>query len=125
MKTDISMPVSALNQFYTTATKAIHNIDPTVRICGYGHLGDGNLHFNVIERDGGDPDWASKRQALTDCLYAALAEVNGSISAEHGIGKLKTTQLETVKDPVALKLMHQVKQIFDTNNLLNPGVVLK
>ena len=125
VNTDISMPVSSLETFYTEATKAVHAIDDTVRICGYGHLGDGNLHFNLIEREGGDPDWAEKRPIFTKILYEVLSKVHGSISAEHGIGRLKVDQLETVKDTVALQMMRQIKTSFDPKSLLNPGVVLK
>ena len=125
VNTDISMPVSSLETFYTEATKAVHAIDDTVRICGYGHLGDGNLHFNLIEREGGDPDWAEKRPILTKILYEVLSKVHGSISAEHGIGRLKVDQLETVKDTVALQVMRQIKASFDPKSLLNPGVILK
>lgn len=125
VNTDISMPVSSLDAFYRMATQAVHDIDPTIRICGYGHLGDGNLHFNLIERAGGDPDWAAKRPLITDALYKVLAEVEGSISAEHGIGRLKAAQLETVKDPVALTMMRSIKNSFDPKNLLNPGVILR
>ena len=125
VNTDISMAVSSLEVFYKRATAAIHEIDDTVRICGYGHLGDGNLHFNLIEREGGDPDWAEKRPILTDRLYEVLADVNGSISAEHGIGRLKAEQLTTVKDNTALQIMRKLKQSFDPDNLLNPGVVLR
>ena len=124
VNTDISMPVSSLDSFYRNAIAAVHAYDPQVRICGYGHLGDGNLHFNLIEPEGGDPDWAAKRPVLTDILYQQLAEVDGSISAEHGIGQMKVQQLQQVKDPVALSMMRQIKSGFDPHSLLNPGKIL-
>ena len=124
VNTDISVAVSDIGRFYADASRRVKEIDPTVRICGYGHLGDGNIHFNVIEREGGDEGWAQKRGAIFDAIYEALYDCNGSISAEHGIGVMKAEQLKLVKDPVALEAMHMVKTAFDPKGLLNPGKVL-
>ena len=106
------------------ASDNVKAIDPDIRICGYGHLGDGNVHFNVVERLGGDPSWAQKRGALFDAIYEALYACNGSISAEHGIGAMKADQLKLVKDPVALTVMYAIKKTLDPKGLLNPGKVL-
>ena len=95
------------------------------RICGYGHMGDGNLHFNLVEAEGGDPSWEQKREALKDAIYIALDKIGGSISAEHGIGQMKVDQLQKVKDPIALEVMSQLKKSFDPKGLLNPGKVVK
>ena len=124
VNTDISVTRTNLAAFYECATRKVHQVSPEARICGYGHLGDGNLHFNIIERDGGDPNWADLREPVKDAIYEALAEIGGSISAEHGIGQLKAEQLIDVKDPVALGLMHQIKQTLDPKSLLNPGKIL-
>ena len=124
VNTDISVPLSEIGDFYQRATDYARAVDPDVRICGYGHLGDGNIHFNLIERDGGDAGWSQKRGAMFDAVYKALAETGGSISAEHGIGTMKTEQLKVVKDPVALKMMHAIKNTLDPKGLLNPGKIL-
>ena len=124
VNTDISVSLTDFSRFYETATCNVKEIDPEVRICGYGHLGDGNVHFNVVERLGGDPSWDQKRGAIFDAIYEALYDCNGSISAEHGIGTLKSEQLKLVKDPVALATMHAIKKTLDPKGLLNPGKVL-
>ena len=124
VNTDISVSLSEFSRFYQMAWDNVKAIDPEIRICGYGHLGDGNVHFNVVEREGGDPSWAQKRGALFDAIYEALYACKGSISAEHGIGTLKAEQLKQVKDPVALATMHAIKKTLDPKGLLNPGKVL-
>ena len=100
-----------------------------IRILGsnrrYGHVGDGNLHFNVVEAEGGDPDWPQKRAPLLAAIYASLSEFEGSISAEHGIGQLKTDQLKDTKDAHYYRIMTQIKNTFDPKNLLNPNRIIK
>ena len=88
-------------------------------------MGDGNLHFNLVEAEGGDPSLEQKREALKDAIYIALDKIGGSISAEHGIGQMKVDQLRKVKDPIALEVMSQLKKSFDPKGLLNPGKVVK
>lgn len=124
VNTDVSVPLSEIGKFYQSACDKVRAIDPDIRICGYGHLGDGNIHFNLVERVGGDPAWSQKRAALFDAIYEALYECQGSISAEHGIGVMKAEQLKLVKDPVALDVMHQIKKTLDPKGLLNPGKIL-
>ena len=125
VNTDISVRRSDLAAFYETATHEVRSVCSKTRICGYGHMGDGNLHFNLVEAEGGDPGWTQKREALKDAIYRALDKIGGSISAEHGIGQLKIDQLQQVKDPVALDMMTQLKSVFDPKGLLNPGKVVK
>ncbi|MGB1553779.1 MAG: FAD-binding oxidoreductase, partial [Candidatus Puniceispirillaceae bacterium] len=79
---------------------------------------------NIIEKEGGDPDWQAKKEPLKAAIYIALAKVKGSISAEHGIGAMKFDQLKQVKDPVALSLMSQIKHLLDPKAILNPGKVI-
>ena len=124
VNTDISVTRADFAAFYKDATIEVKSVYPDARICGYGHLGDGNVHFNVLEREGGDPNWPEKREAVKHAIYNALSKVNGSISAEHGIGQMKVEQLKEVKDPVALEVMHQIKQSLDPKGLLNPGKIL-
>ena len=125
INTDISVCRSDLSAFYNRATKEVRKVCTRTRICGYGHMGDGNLHFNLVEADGGDPGWEQKRGALKDAIYIALDKIGGSISAEHGIGQMKVDQLQQVKDPIALEMMAQLKKLFDPKCLLNPGKVVK
>ena len=98
-------------------------IDPKIRICGYGHLGDGN-NFNLIQAAGGDPDFDTKTPKLYDLLYGNIAKYKGSISAEHGIGQLKRDQLAKVKSPAILNTMRSIKSALDPKNLMNPGKVI-
>ena len=102
----------------------IKAIDPKIRICGYGHLGDGNLHFNLVQTAGGDPDFDTKTPKLYDLLYGNIAKYKGSISAEHGIGQSKRDQLAKVKSPAIINTMRSIKSALDPKNLMNPGKVI-
>ena len=124
VNTDISVTRGDLQTFYDLAVAEVYKVCPVSRVCSYGHLGDGNLHFNVIEKEGGDPDWLAKKEPIKEAIYRALASVNGSISAEHGIGVMKFEQLKQVKDPVALSVMSNMKHMLDPNGILNPGKVI-
>lgn len=124
VNTDISVTRADLQTFYDSAVAEVRKVCPVTRVCSYGHLGDGNLHFNLIEKEGGDPDWLDKKEPLKAAIYKALASLNGSISAEHGIGVMKFEQLKQVKDPVALSLMSNIKHLLDPKGILNPGKVI-
>jgi FAD/FMN-containing dehydrogenase len=123
-RSDISLPQSAIAPFYAEMVTGIKDIDATIRICGYGHIGDGNLHFNLVSHPGANEDFVEKIPSLFDLLYATLARYNGSISAEHGIGQTKREQLKTVKSPEILETMQTIKTALDPKNLMNPGKVL-
>jgi FAD/FMN-containing dehydrogenase len=123
-RSDISVAQSALAPFYDEMVAGIKAIDPTVRICGYGHLGDGNLHFNLVSHPSSNAEFAEKIPVLFDLLYSTLAKYNGSISAEHGIGQVKREQLKTVKSPEILDTMQAIKLALDPQNLMNPGKIL-
>ena len=99
---------------------------PGVRLVDFGHLGDGNLHYNVQAPDGVAPDafLDSHERAINAIVYDAVAARGGSFSAEHGIGQLKRDDLARRKDPTALALMRAVKRALDPANRLNPGRVL-
>lgn len=125
VNTDISVRRDKLAEFYQHASDAIRKISPDCRICGYGHVGDGNLHFNVVEASAGDPDWSKKRTELLSAIYSSLSFFSGSISAEHGIGQLKTQQLIETKDPNYYRIMTMIKNNFDPKNLLNPHRIIK
>ena len=102
----------------------ITSIDPTVRICGYGHIGDGNLHFNLVSHPASNAEFAEKIPSLFNLLYKTLARYGGSISAEHGIGQVKRDQLKMVKSSEILNTMQAIKTALDPQNLMNPGKVL-
>ena len=123
-RSDVALPQSAIADFYAEMVAGIKAIDPQIRICGYGHLGDGNLHFNLVQAAGGDPDFEAKTPELYDLLFSNIAKYNGSISAEHGIGQLKREQLAKVKSPAILNTMRSIKCALDPKNLMNPGKVI-
>jgi FAD/FMN-containing dehydrogenase len=126
IKHDVSVPVAALPAFLAQAADAVARAAPTARLVAYGHVGDGNLHFNLSEpADGGDrQSFLALRDAIGEAVYACVSEFRGSISAEHGIGQLKRDLLARHKDPVALATMRSIKQALDPRGILNPGKVL-
>ena len=127
IKHDISIPVSRIPDFCREADALLRQAIPGVRLVNFGHLGDGNLHYNVQAPVGGDMaaflrDYEPRVNTI---VYDTVTRYDGSISAEHGVGTLKRDKLEKHKSPVALKLMRAIKQSLDPHNLLNPGRVLK
>jgi FAD/FMN-containing dehydrogenase len=125
IKHDVSVPVAAVPAFIATATKAVESALPGARVVAFGHLGDGNIHFNVSQPVGADKAAFLERwPEINDVVHEIVARYAGSISAEHGIGRLKRDLLPKVKDPVALDVMRAVKQTLDPKGLLNPGKVL-
>ena len=125
IKHDISVPVSAIPSFYDAAWKAVLEIEPEARLVAFGHAGDGNLHYNIAEPDGGDTQaflekWAAINQAVHDTVHAH----KGSISAEHGIGRLKREELKRYKPAVALDVMRTIKAALDPAGIMNPGKVI-
>ena len=123
-RSDISLPQSALAPFYDEMVTGIRAIDPNLWICGYGNIGDGNLHFNLIADEKSNVDFDSKKKDLYELLYEKVAKYNGSISAEHGIGQTKRAQLAKVKSPEILDVMRAIKASIDPKNLMNPGKVI-
>lgn len=125
IKHDISVPVASVPDFLRQALAAVTAINPDIRPCPFGHMGDGNLHFNLTQPVGADPKaFMQGADEIHDAVYAIVGALNGSISAEHGIGQLKTAQLRKVKDPVALDMMRTIKKALDPNGILNPGKIL-
>jgi FAD/FMN-containing dehydrogenase len=126
IKHDVAVPVAALPSFLLEASAAVARIAPSARLVAYGHVGDGNLHFNVSEPAGGGDRTAflALQEPLGDAVHGCLRQYRGSISAEHGIGQLKRELLARHKDPVALAAMRAIKQALDPRGILNPGKVL-
>ena len=123
-RSDVALPQSSIADFYADMVTEVKAIDPNIRICGYGHLGDGNLHFNLVQAHGGDPNFERKMPKLYEVLYKNIEKYNGSISAEHGIGQVKRAQLATVKSATVINTMRSIKLALDPKNLLNPGKVI-
>ena len=125
IKHDISVPVSAIPKFLDRAIPACEAAIPGCRPVPFGHLGDGNLHFNISQPVGADRDiFLSRWDEINKLVYEIVLEMGGSISAEHGIGTLKRDLMSEVKDPVELELMQQIKALLDPKGLMNPGKVL-
>jgi FAD/FMN-containing dehydrogenase len=126
IKHDIALPVSKIPAFCAATDAALARAIPGVRLVNFGHLGDGNLHYNVQAPAGSDAAaFLAEREAQANhIVYDAVAAHGGSISAEHGIGALKRDELPRYKDATALALMRAVKHALDPLNLLNPGRLL-
>jgi D-lactate dehydrogenase (cytochrome) len=125
IKHDVSVPVSAVPQFIADADAAVAKLMPGARPVAFGHLGDGNIHYNVSQPIGADKAaYLARWHEVSDAVHAIVRQHGGSISAEHGIGVLKRDELPHVKDPVALDLMRTLKRTLDPLNILNPGKVV-
>jgi FAD/FMN-containing dehydrogenase len=125
IKHDISVPLQAVPAFITRACATVEAMVPGCRPVPFGHMGDGNIHFNVSQPVGADKAaFLARWQEMNAAVHAIVTELHGSISAEHGIGRLKRYLLPGVKDPVELALMKTLKATLDPQGILNPGAVL-
>jgi len=125
IKHDVSVPIARIPSFIETATAAVVEAVPGGRVLAFGHLGDGNIHFNLSQPMGmPTQSCLSHGERVNDIVHGIVLSNQGSISAEHGIGQLKRELLARVKNPVALEVMRSVKRALDPNNILNPGKVL-
>lgn len=125
LKHDISLPIERIPEFLETAEQRLRTVSPDCRLFIFGHFGDGNLHYNVSRPAGADRGWAAQWEGpVSDAVFAEVAEYGGSISAEHGVGQLKRHAFHHYKDPMQLRLMLQIKQVFDPNGIMNPGKLL-
>jgi FAD/FMN-containing dehydrogenase len=127
VKHDISIPVSRIPAFCAETDALLQREIPGVRLVNFGHLGDGNLHYNVQAPAGGAAKafLAQYEEKVSTLVYDAVHRFDGSISAEHGVGSLKAAKLPHYKSDVALRLMRAVKQALDPGDLFNPGRVLR
>lgn len=127
IKHDISIAVSRIPAFVAETDALLEKEIPGVRLVNFGHLGDGNLHYNVQAPADGDARafLLNEEERVNTLVYDAVQRFGGSISAEHGIGSLKAHKLEKHKSPVALSMMRAIKGALDPNNTLNPGRVLR
>jgi len=125
IKHDIALPVSAICAFVASTDLALERAFPGIRLVDFGHLGDGNLHYNVQCAEGADAaDFLRHESEVNALVYDAVSAHDGSISAEHGIGSLKLVELAARKSPVALAMMRGIKEALDPAGVLNPGRVL-
>jgi FAD/FMN-containing dehydrogenase len=125
IKHDISVPVAAVPDFIEQANAAVVKLIPGARPVPFGHLGDGNIHYNVSQPVGGDPaEFLARWHEVNAVVFDIVLRMGGSISAEHGIGVLKREELPQVKDKVAMELMRSLKALLDPLGIMNPGKVL-
>jgi FAD/FMN-containing dehydrogenase len=125
IKHDISVPVAAVPAFIEEANAAVVKLIPGSRPVPFGHLGDGNIHYNVSQPVGGkSEDFLARWHEVNAVVFAIVLRMGGSISAEHGIGVLKRDELPDVKDKVAIELMRGIKAMLDPHGIMNPGKVL-
>jgi FAD/FMN-containing dehydrogenase len=125
IKHDISVPVVAVPDFIEQANAAVVKLIPGARPVPFGHLGDGNIHYNVSQPVGSDAaDFLARWHDVNVVVFEIVLRMGGSISAEHGIGVLKRDELPHVKDKVALELMREIKAMLDPLGIMNPGKVL-
>jgi FAD/FMN-containing dehydrogenase len=125
IKHDISVPVSAIPNFLETADAALAQAFPGIRVVAFGHVGDGNLHYNLSKPEAQDnAAFIAAQPEVNRIVHDTVHALNGSISAEHGIGQLKREEILRYKSPVEMALMRSVKQAIDPLGLMNPGKVV-
>lgn len=126
IKHDISVPIAKVPEFLRQASIAVNEYMPNVRICAFGHLGDGNIHYNISQPvDADKQEFLSHWHSLNTVVHAIVLDMNGSISAEHGIGQLKRDELASIREPIEIELMQRIKRSFDPQGIMNPNKLLK
>ncbi|KDP85205.1 2-hydroxyacid dehydrogenase [Cupriavidus sp. SK-3] len=125
IKHDVALPISRIPEFVDRVLLLLQQVFPDSRPIAYGHLGDGNLHFNISAPPGVSATaWQGQTDAVNQLIHNVVAAMRGSISAEHGIGQLKRHELALYKTPTELDVMRRVKQALDPQGLMNPGKVI-
>ena len=123
-KHDVSTPISKIAQFIDEASAAMTRFAPGARILPFGHLGDGNIHFDVLQPPGGDPKaHSARRDEAARIVHDIVASLGGSISAEHGLGAMKTTEALRYKPPVEVQALRAIRAALDPNRIMNPRVL--
>ena len=125
IKHDISVPINKVSAFIDRASKCVEKYIPNVRIVAFGHIGDGNIHFNISQpMNYNKKEFLDKWEDVNKIVFDIVKNLDGSFSAEHGIGKLKRKELIIYNPIIEVNLMKSIKSTFDPNNILNPGKVL-
>ncbi|WP_370631416.1 FAD-binding oxidoreductase [Methylosinus sp. Sm6] len=125
IKHDVSVPIESIPAFLAEAEALVLRQAPGARPVPFGHMGDGNIHYNISQPEGADrAAFLARRDEMNELVHGLVRKYSGSISAEHGVGRLKRELLQKVKDPVALDLMRAIKQALDPKGVLNPGKLL-
>lgn len=125
IKHDVSVPVSRIPTFLAEADAAVHALIPDARICAFGHLGDGNIHYNISQPVGADKAaFIARWREVNAVVHAVVHRHTGSISAEHGVGQLKRDELAASRPAIETELMRRIKQAFDPAGIMNPGKVI-
>ncbi len=125
IKHDIAVPVAMIPAFIEEAARAVASVSPTARVVCFGHMGDGNLHYNVSQPVGASStEFLALYPSMNKAVHDVVRAMNGSISAEHGIGRLKRAELIATAPPVSIDLMRRIKAAFDPAGIMNPGKVI-
>ncbi len=126
IKHDVSVPVAQIPQFMAEAEKAVVAAMPGARICAFGHMGDGNIHYNISQPVGADKaEFIGRWREINEIVHGLVLRHGGSISAEHGIGQLKRDELASIRPDIEIDLMRRIKTAFDPAGIMNPDKVLK
>jgi len=122
IKHDVSVPVAQVPAFIKTGIAAVVDAWPQARMLAFGHIGDGNIHFNLIQFEGEDKErFIARTEAVNTVVHDVVQRFGGSISAEHGIGQLRRSELRHRKPAAELDLMRRIKRLIDPDDLMNPG----
>ncbi|KEG19910.1 FAD-binding oxidoreductase [Bartonella bacilliformis] len=125
IKHDIAVPISFIPDFIAEAALIVENVALGARVVCFGHMGDGNLHYNVMQPIGAEPeDFLQLWSQMNDHIHCLVMRYQGTFSAEHGVGQLKRQELRTFKSSVSLEIMQEIKKIFDPLGIMNPGKIL-
>ncbi|QRM42920.1 FAD-binding oxidoreductase [Rhizobium sp. BG4] len=125
IKHDVSVPVSRIPHFMAEAAEAVMAAMPGARICAFGHMGDGNIHYNISQPVGADKAaFIGRWREMNKIVHGLVRAHGGSISAEHGIGQLKRDELASIRSEIEMDLMHRIKRAFDPAAIMNPGKVI-
>ena len=125
VKHDVSVPVSRMEEFLVRGEALVSRLEPGAKLLVFGHVGDGNLHYNVaLPLDAESEAWATLGATISNAIYDLVAELGGSFSAEHGVGLVKRVYLERYRGGAEVNLMRALKKSLDPRNILNPGKVI-
>jgi FAD/FMN-containing dehydrogenase len=125
IKHDVSVPVAAIPEFIVQAGEVVQQVVPGSRVVCFGHMGDGNLHYNITQPVGAErEDFLKHYRAMNDAVHAVVRALGGSFSAEHGIGRMKRAELLATQPEIATDLMRRIKNAFDPAGIMNPGKVI-